>query len=1209
MIKKLLFLTTLLIVAIVGLEAQTAGTLNGIVKDDAGLEIIGAAVTVKQKGSIINGATTGLDGDFSIKQIPAGYYDVEVTYVGYNPILMQNVHIPGGKITVQNFEMTTSATLLGEVVKVEYKEALISADQTQSGGTIGSKDIAKMSGRSAAAVATTVAGVYSDDGGIGGIRGARSSGNVYYVDGVKVSGSIPKAAVEQVSVITGGIPAEYGDVTGGIISQTTKGPSSQFWGSVELETSQYLDPYGFNLAGLTLSGPILKVKNKTDEGQRTVIGFLLSAQGYLSADNQHNPIGIWRANDDVIQSLKDNPTRMENGLIYNNMEFLHSDSFTNYKNTKNTKTKYLNAVAKIDISPIRDLNFTIGSNVEFSNYTGAFSQMFNYDQNAVSKSNAWTVYARLTQRFRSSEDDNAKIKNPYYQIQVDYNQSNSREFNPDFTDHFFRYGHLGYYNISDDFGYEYTYDDNTGLTGWVTSTPISYIDAESWKPSEYNPLLSRYVEQYYEFFPGRTVILNDEPYGYYRNGDGINMAYGSTVPGTPYTGYSYSTGSQLRAVAKVSADIGKHELTLGFEYEQRSASYYSLSPYNLWFLARQLTNFHISQLDSVPHAIFDSYGNFADTIKYDRLYNASAQSLFDKNIRQFLGLPIDGTEWVNIDNLNPDDLQLSWFSADELLNNGNSYVSYYGYDYLGKKLNSQPTLNDFLTKTDPVTGKKTRPIGAFTPNYIAGYIQDKFAFKDLIFNIGVRVDRYDANQMGLVDNYSIYETVKYKDVASNANGSNIEKWKYQYQNVPDDAVLYVDNIESNNPSITGYRVGDVWYNASGAYEENPRAIAGANGVTPLTVNKNLTEPEEKAFEDYKPQTNILPRIAFSFPISEDALFFAHYDILTTRPSGNQFNPVYYLYLQQYNQSIIPNPNLLPEKTVDYSLGFQQKLTNSSSLKLEAFYREMRDMVQTIAVKGGYPTDYYTYGNIDFGTVKGVTATFDLRRTGNVTMRASYTLQFAKATGSDPTSQSGIVSSDKPNLKNVIATNQDQRHAIQLVFDYRFGGKATGEAYHGPKIKGKNILANTGLNLTVNAGSGSPYTVYSKPSTGRVIIGTMNGARKPWRATVNLRLDRDIRIKLAKEQRDANNKVIKNENYGMLNVYLDITNLLNTKNVLSVYSYTGNAKDDGYLSFDEYQSLIAVQTDEESYRNYYIMSLGSGMYSSPRTIRLGVSFSF
>jgi hypothetical protein len=54
---------------------------------------------------------------------------------------------------------------------------------------------------------------------------------------------------------------------------------------------------------------------------------------------------------------------------------------------------------------------------------------------------------------------------------------------------------------------------------------------------------------------------------------------------------------------------------------------------------------------------------------------------------------------------------------------------------------------------------------------------------------------------------------------------------------------------------------------------------------PLTSN---------AFSDYEPQVNVMPRVSFSFNISDEAVFFAHYDILTQRPTSNvRFSPIDY----------------------------------------------------------------------------------------------------------------------------------------------------------------------------------------------------------------------------------------------------------------------------------------------------------------------------
>ena len=46
-----------------------------------------------------------------------------------------------------------------------------------------------------------------------------------------------------------------------------------------------------------------------------------------------------------------------------------------------------------------------------------------------------------------------------------------------------------------------------------------------------------------------------------------------------------------------------------------------------------------------------------------------------------------------------------------------------------------------------------REVVDLVPFTLAGYIQDKFAVNDLLFNIGLRIDNYDVNQPVLNDKY------------------------------------------------------------------------------------------------------------------------------------------------------------------------------------------------------------------------------------------------------------------------------------------------------------------------------------------------------------------------------------------------------------------------------------------------------------------------
>ena len=187
---------------------------------------------------------TDFDGKFTFPALTPGKYTVQATYVGYQPIQVNDVIAVGGQITfMKDIKASSSAENLEEFVVIDYEVPLISKDQTSSGGTVTAEEIKKMPGRSAASIAATVGGVYSqDDGGTGlSVRGARTSGTDTYIDGIKVRGTqnLPNAAIEQVSVITGGIPAQFGDATGGIVNSIIKFLRMKFFRALNLLNQLY----------------------------------------------------------------------------------------------------------------------------------------------------------------------------------------------------------------------------------------------------------------------------------------------------------------------------------------------------------------------------------------------------------------------------------------------------------------------------------------------------------------------------------------------------------------------------------------------------------------------------------------------------------------------------------------------------------------------------------------------------------------------------------------------------------------------------------------------------------------------------------------------------------------------------------------------------------------------------------------------------------
>ena len=1257
MLQKFTFsLVTVLMTVTYSISQTGLGIVKGSVIDEktkTGLEF--CKVLLILNGSTKAGSTTDEKGEFQMNSVAPGTYDVEVRSPdGYQPFKLTGFKVIGDKISfLDNIELSKPKDVkeLEEFKIVVYKVPLIDKDGGASGGTVTREDIGRLPVRSAAGVASTVGGVNTNEGsGEISVRGSRSDGTYFYIDGIKVRGSsnLPKSSLEEVSVITGGVPANYGDVTGGIIAVTTRGPSAKYFGSIEGVSSGFyirgsdpngydgkvfgLDKFGYNLVEGMLSGPLWMQKDSTGKKTKPRLGFLASVNYTNQLDSRPLAGGSYRIKKEVRDNLLSNPLRpTSTGFgTFHNALFLRQSDFEKTAWRMNAGTSNIAGQFKLDVNTGPSVNLTFGGSLNYSegsNYSYGNS-LLNFTNFGVFKSLDWRVFGRLTQRFvNRSEGSASKIKSANYNIMVDFSRSTDDFYDAKHKYNLFNYGHVGKFVTTRRPSYEFDPVSQTYIHNGFKDVEVEFT------PSETNAALAAITTQYFDIYEGNPVgryenLFQIQQANALRNGDAPSSVYGiwSNI-GTPYNGFGKSENNQFRVTGSGAVSIGDHNISLGFEFEQRVDRGWTsgdVGPLGIWSIARQLANFHIDELNLNSGILSDS-GSFK-AITYDRLntgyaytsgtgeyggqQNNDNQSFFDYNLREYLynqgwiGQGGSGFDFIDIDQYDPNIFQFSMFSPDELLNQGNSFVSYWGYDHTGKRVNGNTDINKYFNEFDE-NGNYKRFVGAFQPVYMAGYLMDKFAFKDIVFNVGVRVDIFDANQPVLKDPYLFFNALSVKEArALKETDPNAYSWVNLPEGMGDDYVVYVNDV--NNPTaINGFRTGMNWYNSAGTPVEDPKVIRGAAGIAPWLVDPSQETPNESAFEDYKAQVNVMPRIAFSFPISDEASFFAHYDILTKRPTtGFRFNPYEYQFIQSRN-AIINNANLKPETTVDYELGFQQVLSRTSSLKISAFYREQRNNVQLVNMFEAYPATYKTFGNRDFGTVKGLTVSYDLRQTGNVRLTAAYTLQFADGTGSNATTAQGLINAGLPNLRNIFPYDFDQRHAFNVTFDYRYG---EGENYNGPVIGNTRILENTGLNIFTNINSGSPYsaqTFITDEGIGNLnagLSGTLNGSRLPWTYRLDIQLDKTFNIEFGS---DENKKKMT-----FLNVYVRVTNLFNQFNILGVYRATGNWDDDGYLAAAASQTSIQNQIDEQAFRDYYAMKVQNPFnISVPRTIRLGVKFDF
>ncbi len=1231
------------------------GKLQGKVSDSkTKAPIAYATIIIEKDGIRKGGAYTDDEGKYVVNALEPGNYSVTVNYLDYSDKKVTDIEITANSTKFVNIELAQKSAGDGEQlgpVVVRAGKPLIEKDKNTT--TLSSGDIAKLPTRNLNAIAATSSGANQTSGGGISFLGSRTDATAYFVDGVRVVGSnnVPQSAQGQIDIIQSGIPAQYGDFTGGAISITTKGPSRFVNRSFELISSSPFDPYHFNQAEFSAVGP-LWIKNKGGgEKEYVALGYQLSTNFNFTQDANPGYGGFYNVKEDVLNELEKNPI-IENpngpGFVYRSLLLNENDLELN-RARKNVARLTGNVQGKLEYLPNKNTSITaFGSfNQNQGNNFNYTQSLMNFREYSHTTSQTLRTYVKFTQRLgTTSEADKEKKKalfsNAFYNIRLDYQSVWSETDNPLHGENFFDYGYIGKFTSERAPSYQYVNDPTLHIDqNGDTVTRQGYFNLNgsgsrglTFEASDKNPQRAAYTQSVFDFFgnadiPVFSAAQIQQSLGLL-NGFAPNLTYSLwSNPGSGAASYSKSQNERIAAYAQGEAILNlenTHDLQFGMYFEQTLFSGWSLGASELWRLMPQLTNGHISALDRIDengyiiggNHTYDQNGTFTDTINYNVRVDADQQKTFDKRLRQKLmddgyrdanGNPITETSFIDVNSLDPSTFNLNMFSAGDLWNNGNSSIGYFGYDYLGNRTRRAFSFGDF-TNNDLEKG-----IGSFAPVYSALWLEDKFQFKDLILRLGVRVERYDGNQLGLRDQYSLFPTYKAGELGSIGNGDRGEGLLRGYNvpsNIGDDYVVYVDDIEDPT-SVVGFRDGNTWYGADGSELGNPDLITQStrNGrIQPFLVN-NSDELVPEAFQDYEPVINVLPRVWFSFPINSDAQFFANYDKLAQRPQdGAIFAPINrYAYLQANQGGVLPNANLQPRITTVYELGFKQTLSRFSALSIIAGYKETAGDYALVRINEAWPISYTSYQNLDFETIKSFRAEYELRGEGRTSLALNYALLFADGTGSNVNSAAALIQAGLPNLRSLYPTERDIRHQITARLDYRFKG---GNEYTGPIWFDKKILADAGANFIISTQSGEPYSAYINP-VASATIGTAQrqqldgnpfGSRLPWQFKVDANFNKNFSIK--KKNTKDNFRRQSTE----MQVFLWVQNLFNTQNIQRVYGFSRLSNDDGWLSSPQGTQEANNEVNTQSYIALYNAKVENPFfYSIPRLTRLGVRVYF
>src|SRR2546426_2280165 len=223
------------------------------------------------------GASTDVDGNYLILNVPAGIYTMEARLVGYHAPEVSNVKVTADLTTELNFDLVAADIEL-PTVQIVAERPLINKNATNAVRVLTTDDLNAIPVRGLTGVFALQPGVVLQDNNIY-IRGGREDEVGYYVEGASsrnvLNGQnavilIPDA-VEEFQIQAGGYNAEYGGANAGIIRQQLRSGGSKMKLSYGGETDRFgsvgsksLDSYSYGYSDhvLTVSGPIYTDKLK-----------------------------------------------------------------------------------------------------------------------------------------------------------------------------------------------------------------------------------------------------------------------------------------------------------------------------------------------------------------------------------------------------------------------------------------------------------------------------------------------------------------------------------------------------------------------------------------------------------------------------------------------------------------------------------------------------------------------------------------------------------------------------------------------------------------------------------------------------------------------------------------------------------------------------------------------------------------------------------
>ncbi|MBI2416832.1 MAG: TonB-dependent receptor [Ignavibacteriales bacterium] len=367
------------------------------------------------------------------------------------------------------------------------------------------------------------------------------------------------------------------------------------------------------------------------------------------------------------------------------------------------------------------------------------------------------------------------------------------------------------------------------------------------------------------------------------------------------------------------------------------------------------------------------------------------------------------------------------------------------------------------------------------------------------------------------------------------------------QYIPDQLAVYLqDRIEYGDMVVRAgvrYEMFNANAKIPGDLQNPANSIAGAQAVPPKRTSTKMA---------------LAPRIGLNFPVTVSSSVHVSYGHFYQLPGLSLlYDNADYAILDQLqaggiSYGVMGNPDLKPEKTIQYEFGFKQGFGDVLGADISFFYKDIRDLLGVEFVSTYSAADYARFTNVDFGSVYGFTISLSEKSIGNLSSSVDYTLQYAQGNSSDAKETANRAAGGKDPRPRNIPFNWDQRNTLNCTFIYSEPGDYS-------------------ISTIIKLGSGQPYT----PEIGsgfNAALETNSGQKKGY-VLVDLRAEKSVDIGVLE-----------------LNVFARVFNLLNT-NFVNGFVFANTGSPDYSLTPNSDRARL----------------IDPSRFQEPRRIEFGISF--